>query len=179
MECPSYSFKVWTEEVIPWVGKGYQFIGDPNNTKSAAIHELRNSTNSIRDLLVDVFMLSECDFIVCGISSTFCRMAVRLMLTRDPSLPYASVDSAFLHSEQRNHKLRAILGHQARDKQEINFEQGEIIAVDIYSEKYGVHQGRFENCYRFGKIIKSMKYVKLPSFKVEDYVETYHFQSFY
>ena len=167
---------VWKEEVLPWLEKGYQFIGNPDHTKTAAVQwELREREDSIRGLLSDVFMLSECDFIVCGMSSTFCRTAIRLMHTRDPSLPYQTVDNPYFYCFQPYHNLRAILNNKGEDDQELSFNAGDVISLDKWDLTI---EGYYQKGYRYGKLRGTNKMIKFPNFKVEEYVETYESLSF-
>ena len=169
---------VWEKEVVPWVAKGYQFIGNTSHTISAAIRFYRNSNESINALMIDLFMLSECDLIVCTLSSTFGRVAVNLQHSRDLTLKYESVDTAFFTVGQLYHKLRAILNNQPQAKNELKFKHGDIIAIDYFNDREGQEISHFKGGFRFAKIMHRKEWKKLPSYKFEDYIETYSFKIF-
>ena len=160
---------VWKKEVNPWLEKGYKFIGNSNHTKTA-VPEMRKSEVSIRNLLLDIFTLSECDFIVCGFSSTYCRTAIHLMHARDPSLAYQTVDNPFMYSGQPYHNFRALIGNVGQDEEELSFNTGDVIKIDNYKIRM---DGYYRNGYRYGKLVGKNKMIKFPNFKVDEYVETY------
>ena len=161
---------VWNNEVKPWLEKGYQFLGDSKHANTARDVMSRFGEDSTRDLLTDLFMLSESDFIVCGISSTYCRSAVRLMHTRDPSLPYQTVDNPYLYSVQPYHMFRAISDNKGQDGQELSFSTNDVIAIDRYDLRMDSY---YKYGYRYGKLLDNNKMTKIPNFKIEEFVETY------
>lgn len=72
---------IWTKETPAYEDKGYTFIGDSDIAQSAGIGT-RYSVDSLRNVILDVEMLSECDHLVCTFSSQVCRLAYELMQTR-------------------------------------------------------------------------------------------------
>jgi len=64
--------KVWHEEVGTYVKKGYEFYGNQS------FHD------KIEEVLLDVWMLSQVDYLVCTFSSHICRLAYELMQVRQP-----------------------------------------------------------------------------------------------
>ena len=171
---------VWTNEVKPWIKKGYKFLGDSNHSNTARDVMSRFGVDSTRDSVTDLLMLSECDFIVCGLSSTYCRSAVRLMHTRDPSLPYQTVDNPYFYAVWKYQKLKAILSNKGHDKQELNFSSGDVITIDKFDLRM---EGYFKYGYRYAKLFdtndhKSDEMIKFPAFKMEPFIETYHSLAF-
>ncbi len=59
-------------------------MGDPKVAGTAASTFQRYSANSLIDLLADIVMLSESDFLVCTFSSQVCRVAYELMQAKYP-----------------------------------------------------------------------------------------------
>ena len=161
----------------PWLEKGYQFLGNKSHSKTAVPNK-RGNEDSVRNLLLDIFMLSECDFIVCGISSTFCRTAVHLMQARDPSLPYQTVDKTFSYCVQPYHKLLAIVGNEGQDKQELGFKTGDVLTIDKYSVSNKMDR-YYKGGYRYGKLLGENELIEFPNFKVEENVEIYESLAFY
>lgn len=49
--------------------------------KSAGLGR-RYSVDSLRNVILDIVLLSECDYLVCTFSSQVCRLAYELMQTR-------------------------------------------------------------------------------------------------
>ena len=156
---------VWKNEIIPYQGKGYQFIGDINHSKTASI-KTRNMNDSNEDLLIDLFMLSECDFIVCTFSSNFCRSALQLMYLRNPNAQYRSLDTPYFFWGQSHHGFKVIVGHKAQNKEEWNFHQSDILGISNY----------LQNGYNIGDLNGSNENAKYPKFKVEEYVQDIDFK---
>ncbi|XP_060562375.1 alpha-(1,6)-fucosyltransferase-like [Ruditapes philippinarum] len=60
----------------------YKFINDINATIAANKRETRFTFSSLSDIIVDIFLLSMCDYIVCTMTSNVCRLAYELMQSR-------------------------------------------------------------------------------------------------
>ncbi|CAL8076608.1 unnamed protein product [Calicophoron daubneyi] len=77
----------------------YVFYGDRNRAVSASVNR-RSTSDSIRDVVLDVLLLSRTNYLVCTLSSNICRIAYELMQTRhrrlgDASLLVQSLDSVY------------------------------------------------------------------------------------
>jgi len=72
---------LWKNDVKKYEEMGYVFIGDSNIAQTAGLSN-RYSMNSLKNIILDVIMLSECDHLVCTFSSQVCRLAYELMQSR-------------------------------------------------------------------------------------------------
>ncbi|XP_054165843.1 alpha-(1,6)-fucosyltransferase-like [Oppia nitens] len=86
---------VWINEIKSYIQKGYVFKGSFNHTIIANNITKRTDIMPTLDLLLDVFILSECDYIVCTMSSNVCRLAVELMKSHDINSDYQSLDTNY------------------------------------------------------------------------------------
>ncbi|KAI0987417.1 hypothetical protein GJ496_009963 [Pomphorhynchus laevis] len=108
----------------------YQFLYNKNSTLSASLNN-RYSKASSGFVILDILLLSKCDFIVCTFSSNVCRLAYELMQTRYPdgSWRFRSLDDIYHYNSQLPHNHIAIEDHtQSGD---ISFVKGDIIGIDF------------------------------------------------
>ncbi|CAG2172204.1 unnamed protein product [Oppiella nova] len=67
-------------------------------TNLHAFNNIRNSYESIRNLIVEILVLSECDYIVCTFSSNICRLVFELRMSRiNNSLAFQSLDRKYYY----------------------------------------------------------------------------------
>ncbi len=71
----------------------YEFIYDEANAKTASVHQ-RYSPESAQGVILDIYFLSQCEYLVCTFSSQVCRLAYELMQSRfpDASWRFRSLD---------------------------------------------------------------------------------------
>lgn len=69
---------VWFNETNAFVSKGYRFYGNASFAKNAHPKKRKN-LNSKEETLMDIWMLSLSDYLVCTFSSQICRLAYELM----------------------------------------------------------------------------------------------------
>ena len=94
---------VWKTEITPFKEKGYVFTGDIKLSESADPMQ-RSGFDSLHNVIVDLMLLSQCDYIVCTFSSQICRLAFELMQTRvstqDLSSAFYSLDDIYYFGGQ-------------------------------------------------------------------------------
>lgn len=75
----------------------YKFIFDEANAKTASVHQ-RYSPESAQGVILDIYFLSQCEYLVCTFSSQVCRLAYELMQLRfaDASWRFRSLDDVSL-----------------------------------------------------------------------------------
>lgn len=95
--------EVWKTEITSYQEKSHVFIGDIKLSESADPSK-RSGFESLHNVVVDLLLLSECDYIVCTFSSQICRLAFELMQTRisedDKSLSAYSLDDIYYFGGQ-------------------------------------------------------------------------------
>ena len=89
---------LWAREIRNFEDKGFNFIGDADIGMLMEVYAFlyqialilaqtagigtRYSIDSLRNIILDVILLSESDHLVCTFSSQVCRLAYELMQTR-------------------------------------------------------------------------------------------------
>ncbi|KPJ13995.1 Alpha-(1,6)-fucosyltransferase [Papilio machaon] len=106
----------------------YEFIGDASIAKTAATHR-RYTPLSLAGLLVDLHMLSSCDYIVCTFSSQVGRVAYEIMQTNrvDASNSFFSLDDIYYFGGQNAHDR--VVGVSAHELSFFGSPVGDLIGV--------------------------------------------------
>lgn len=73
---------IWRKEVQSYEDEGFIFLGDSDIAQSAGMGT-RYSLDSLRNVILDIVLLSQCDILVCTFSSQVCRLSYELMQTRN------------------------------------------------------------------------------------------------
>lgn len=98
----------------------YQFLGDVKASHVAKDHRTRYSPRALTALLKDIRLLSECDLVVCTLSSGVCRVVYELMQARrtDATMHVISLDVEYFYAfvqfppKRVLYRHRPVLGHQ-------------------------------------------------------------------
>lgn len=141
----------------------YEIIGDPDVARMAAV-STRYTDSSLNGIVLDIHMLSLCDYLVCTFSSQVCRVAYEIMQTLypDASNRFKSLDDIYYYGGQNAHNREVVLGHKARNHDEIQMKPGDLVGVA------GNHWDGFSK----GKNTRTNQIGLFPSFKVNDKIET-------
>ncbi|XP_027198736.2 alpha-(1,6)-fucosyltransferase 8 isoform X1 [Dermatophagoides pteronyssinus] len=162
---------VWKKEVPKFQSKGYTFIGDSEISNTASVNR-RYSFDSLKNIILDVWMLSETDFIVCTFSSQVCRLAYELMQAKNPgvdrSKDFFSLDDIYYFGGQNSHNQIAILDHDPMKDSEITLKRGDIIGI----------AGNHWNGYSKGINRVTQQNGLYPGFKTKEKIETANFELF-
>uniref|UniRef100_A0A224XLR6 Alpha-(1,6)-fucosyltransferase n=1 Tax=Panstrongylus lignarius TaxID=156445 RepID=A0A224XLR6_9HEMI len=147
----------------------YVVLGDSKIAKSAAL-STRYSGNSLNGIIMDIYFLSQTDYLVCTFSSQVCRVAYEIMqsLHHDASTRFRSLDDIYYFGGQGNHQKVAKLKHKATSPDQMDLELGDIVAV----------AGNHWDGYSKGRNLRTNRIGLYPSFKVDDVVETAEFPTF-
>ncbi|KAI0979538.1 hypothetical protein GJ496_009538, partial [Pomphorhynchus laevis] len=135
----------------------YQFLYNKNSTLSASLNNRYSKASSVF-VILDILLLSKCDFIVCTFSSNVCRLAYELMQTRYPdgSWRFRSLDYIYHYNSQLPHNYIAIEDHtQSGD---ISFVKGDIIGI----------KGNYWNGYCKGTNKRTNETGLFPCYKTVD-----------
>ncbi|XP_064621833.1 alpha-(1,6)-fucosyltransferase-like isoform X2 [Lineus longissimus] len=147
----------------------YEFIGDIEISKTAGLSS-RYSDASLHGIIVDIYLLSLSDFLVCTFSSQVCRLAYELMQTYHPDAHdwFRSLDDIFYYGGQNGHDQRVIYPHQPKVFGELELKLGDLIGI----------AGNHWDGYSKGTNKRTGKVGLFPSFKVEDRVESVKMATF-
>lgn len=147
----------------------YEIIGDPDIARMAAV-STRYTDSSLNGIILDIHLLSLCDYLVCTFSSQVCRIAYEIMQTMypDASSRYKSLDDIYYYGGQNSHNREAVLDHIPKNHEEIHVKKGDLIGV----------AGNHWNGYSKGKNSRTNQNGLFPSFKVNDKVEVADFPTY-
>ena len=167
---------IWTKEVPQFEEQGYSFLGDAEVANSAGIGT-RYGLDSLRNVILDIWLLSETDHLVCTFSSQVCRVAYELMQTRhhtnstrDWSQAFNSLDDIYYFGGQSDHDEIAILPHPLDSKtNEIALEPGDTVGI----------AGNHWNGFSKGVNRRTKETGLYPSFKTIEKIKTFPFKAFY
>lgn len=162
---------VWKKEIQKYEEKGYKFIGDYEISNTATVGR-RYSFDSLKNIILDVWLLSETDYLVCTFSSQVCRLAYELMQSRVPHIDrhmdFFSLDDIYYFGGQSSHNQIALLDHQAQSSNEISMKIGDIIGI----------AGNHWNGYSKGVNRETKENGLFPGFKTAERIETAPFDLF-
>lgn len=146
----------------------YTFYGDPSIAKTAATHR-RYTPLSLTGLLVDLHMLSLCDYIVCTFSSQVGRVAYEMMQTNrvDASDSFFSLDDIYYFGGQNAHDRVAVMANKG-ERQDISFDVGDQIGV----------AGNHWNGYGRGTNKRTNQNGLIPWYKTADHLVLYPFPEY-
>ncbi|GFU32721.1 alpha-(1,6)-fucosyltransferase [Nephila pilipes] len=151
----------------------YIFYGDPNIAKSASVGQ-RYTTESLKGVILDIHMLSKCDYLVCTFSSQVCRLAYEIMqdFHPDASSYFRSLDDIFYFGGQNDHNQIAVYNHTARNSHELSMQKGDIIGIagnhwDGFSKGLN-RRTKKSGLYPSYKTIEKIELVELPTYSEVD-----------
>lgn len=144
----------------------YRFINDDRNSQTAPLGT-RYSPESARGVILDIYFLSQCDYIVCTFSSHLCRLVYELMQTSprygDGSWRFKSLDDVYFFEGQRLRNVLAVFNHTPTNYNEIEIRQGDWIRLI----------GNNWDSYSRGVNNRTNREGIFPSYKVKDVVTSF------
>ncbi|XP_012939134.1 alpha-(1,6)-fucosyltransferase [Aplysia californica] len=147
----------------------YKFISDNLISKSASLGT-RYSDNSLRGIIIDIYLLSRCDFLVCTFSSQVCRVAYEIMQTLhgDASEKFRSLDDVFYYGGQNAHDLRVLEAHPGDGDSMVEIKIGDAVGIagnhwDGYSKGTNRRTGA-SGLYPSYKVENTVVAVKMPTY---------------
>ena len=126
----------------------------------------RYTPASAQGVILDIYFLSQCEFLVCTFSSQVCRLAYELMQTRfpDASWRFRSLDDVYYYGGQNGHVMVALFDHiPAKNSEEIELKKGDHIGL----------AGNHWNGFSKGKNFRTNRIGLFPSYKVKDILQIY------
>ncbi|CAH2041646.1 unnamed protein product, partial [Iphiclides podalirius] len=147
----------------------YVFHGDASIAQTAATHR-RYTPLSLTGLLVDLHMLSSCDYLVATFSSQVGRVAYEMMQTNrvDASDSFFSLDDIYYFGGQNAHDRQAVMAHNTLGKEDISFQVGDLIGV----------AGNHWNGYGRGTNKRTNLNGLIPWYKTADHLVLYPFPEY-
>lgn len=141
----------------------YEIIGDTDVARMAAV-STRYTDSSLNGIIFDIYMLANCDFLVCTFSSQVCRVAYEIMQTLypDASNRFKSLDDIYYYGGQNTHNRQVVIAHASKNHDELQLKVGDLVGVA------GNHWDGFSK----GKNTRTNQIGLFPSFKVVDKVDT-------
>lgn len=151
----------------------YQFYGDSQVAKTASLGN-RYTSESLRGIILDIHMLSKCDFLSCTFSSQVCRMAYEIMQLShvDASKRFQSLDDIYYFGGQKDHSQVAAYDHTARGASEMDIRKGDILGIagnhwDGYSKGVNRRTGK-QGLYPSFKAVEKVDVVDFPPYEDDD-----------
>ncbi|CAB3227827.1 unnamed protein product [Arctia plantaginis] len=146
----------------------YTFLGDASIAKTAATHR-RYTPLSLTGLLVDLHMLSMCDYLVCTFSSQVGRVAYEMMQANrvDASDSFFSLDDIYYFGGQNAHDRVAVMDN-AGTNQDVVFLVGDMIGI----------AGNHWNGYGRGTNKRTNVNGLIPWYKTADHLVLYPFPEY-
>ncbi|KAL1420572.1 hypothetical protein MTO96_004526 [Rhipicephalus appendiculatus] len=104
-------------------------MGDEAASGAARNHRTRYSLQSLLLLARDLLMLSECDLVVCTLSSGVCRVVYELMQARrtDASAHLVSLDVDYFYAFVQFPARRVIYSHRSLHPKELWLREGDAV----------------------------------------------------
>ncbi|CAI6344318.1 unnamed protein product [Macrosiphum euphorbiae] len=148
----------------------YHIFGDPELSKTGSV-ATRELDKSIVNINIDLFFLSQCNYLVCTFSSHVCRLAYEIINGNkyaDASTQFTSLDDVYYFSDQIRRLHVAILPHKSNRPQEMDLQVGDEIEV----------AGNELNGYSKGTHLRTNKTLLYLTFKVIQKIEVMYFESY-
>ncbi|KAK6998879.1 alpha-(1 6)-fucosyltransferase-like isoform X2 [Biomphalaria glabrata] len=141
----------------------YKFIADITISQSAGLGT-RYSDGSLRGVIIDLYYLARCDYLVCTFSSQVCRVAYEVMQTLhgDASNNFRSLDDIFYYGGQDAHDVRIIEGHPSNGDGVMEIKPGDAVGI----------AGNHWNGYSKGVNRRTGVSGLFPTYKSKDIVKT-------
>ncbi|KAM7315172.1 alpha-(1,6)-fucosyltransferase-like [Ixodes scapularis] len=107
----------------------YVFLGDKAASETARNPDTRYNPDALKALLKDVSLLSECDLVICTLSSGVCRVVYELMQARrtDASMQVISLDVDYFYAFVQFPPRRVLYEHRALNHKELWLRSGDIV----------------------------------------------------
>ena len=143
----------------------YTFLGDESRANSASMRS-RYNLDSLKQILVDIYMLSMSDYIVCTFSSNVCRLAYEIQQQRyvDGSWRFKSLDDIWYYAGW-DHQHEAHLPHKPKDESELELKIGDLLnSAGNHWDGYSKGKNILNNDVGFYPLYKTKDKIKIAKF---------------
>lgn len=139
----------------------YEVIFNNHSAMEAHSPEARKKSSALFDMLCDIQLLAESDFLVCTLSSGFCRIAYELMQSRHPdaSARVASLDVDYNYAYVAFPPRRTLYTNNPAFKNELGWSRaGSLVAkLDDYDSRTEAKQKKFNDGFTTGSLVGGSK----------------------
>ncbi|XP_064469229.1 alpha-(1,6)-fucosyltransferase-like isoform X2 [Ornithodoros turicata] len=146
----------------------YLFLGDEKVAKDAGNWGRRYSPSALQAVVKDIFLLSQCDLVVCTFSSGLCRVVYELMHERrtDATSHIVSLDVDYFYAYVRFPPRRIIYPHRQIASEELRLREGDFVQrVGDMSVVKEARYKKFWDGYSVGGLQGTNFTGHFPSFK--------------
>ncbi|CAK8674295.1 alpha-(1,6)-fucosyltransferase-like [Clavelina lepadiformis] len=163
-------------EVVPEVKQKYPNYNVSHNeegTKHASTTD-RWSSLGAQGLITDVYLLSKCDFVICGLTSNVCRLVFDLMqsIHTDASSRLFSVDKSYnavLTEVKTKNRYIATMDHVAQPGSiELDMKRGDVLNINEPKRVYGKKKAFVPGYYSMNDVVNN-KTGLVPSYKAKPF----------
>lgn len=146
----------------------YTFLGDERVSEEARSQNTRYSPSALLALVTDIYLLSQCDLVVCTLSSGVCRVAYELMQARrvDATAHIVSLDVDYFYAYVRFPPKRIIYSHRQAKSTELWLRTGDVVGrpgdLSVIGE---ARKKRFWDGYSVGALQGTILTGLYPSYK--------------
>ncbi|XP_042145208.1 alpha-(1,6)-fucosyltransferase-like [Ixodes scapularis] len=101
----------------------YKVINNEVASLQASTRNTSRNNSALFGVMLDITLLAESDFVVCTLSSGFCRVAYELMQTRHPdaSLRVTSLDVEYFYAYNSFPPMKALYGNRPASARELGW----------------------------------------------------------
>ncbi|OXU25493.1 hypothetical protein TSAR_016691 [Trichomalopsis sarcophagae] len=147
----------------------YEIIADIDIAQTASVSR-RYSNLSLQGIIIDIYFLSRCDYLVCTFSSQVCRVAYELMQTHFPDAynRFSSLDDIYYYGGQNPHPQIVTINHVPKREGEIELKINDEIEV----------HGNHWDGYSKGRNLRTGMIGLFPSFKIKNPVKAVVFPKY-
>lgn len=130
----------------------------------------RSENHAVYGVMLDLYLLSQSDYLVCTFTSNICRLAYELIQARypDASHRFKSLDRTYFFTGQQDHPRRMAMSHHPTTKEEISMEVNDTI----------IEMENHLNGFSTGANLRTKKWGLFPSFKIADILQTAVFPTY-
>ncbi|KAG8198608.1 hypothetical protein JTE90_026505 [Oedothorax gibbosus] len=160
----------------------YECLYYNGSAEMALTHETRYSNASLLNLVIDIFLMSSTDYLVCTQSSGMCRLAYELKQAlvenlTDASDTVLSLDIPHHYAYVTPPARKAIYNHKPKSTKEIPFERGNILThKDEYCTVRAAVRGKMANGF-VNMVLKEKEILEglIPMYKTRKSFELVNF----
>jgi glycoprotein 6-alpha-L-fucosyltransferase len=148
-----------------------QFFVNEDGAK-VANYTTRYNLKGLMGLLLDVHVLSRCDYIICTFSSHICRLSYELIQTHSPDAAHRfhSLETLWHTHEASPGFLETIIPHHPEESNQLLAEKGDLLEIWLWHN--------FSFGFVTAQNLRTLKHGLIPTFKIKDKWEITKFPTY-